>query len=220
MRRILPARRSRWQSTHASAHAGPNSLGRCARPSPVRGNVPQTPDPDILRQLAGGEIGALGELYDRYREPVRRFVARATSDADDVDDLVHATFLAAAKSAGRYDGRPSPSVPETRGHPTHDPWHPLRRASRPRPSRCPRLGSIAVSRARHCLARRQRWLPLRRPIRLSIFGPRWLRSTSVITTKPLRRSRTSSRSILVMHGRRMRPTCASSRSRGPGTALA
>jgi RNA polymerase sigma-70 factor (ECF subfamily) len=80
---------------------------RAAGQSPGRGNVPQTPDPAILRQLAGGEIGALGELYDRYREPVRRFVARATSDADDVDDLVHATFLAAAKSAGRYDGRPS-----------------------------------------------------------------------------------------------------------------
>jgi RNA polymerase sigma factor (sigma-70 family) len=60
-----------------------------------------------MRELAGGEIGALGELYDRYHERVRRFVARATSDAYDVDDLVHATFLAAAKSAGRYDGRPS-----------------------------------------------------------------------------------------------------------------
>jgi RNA polymerase sigma-70 factor (ECF subfamily) len=81
--------------------------GRATSESLVRGNVPQTPDPEILRELAGGNIGALGELYDRYREPVRRFVARATSDADDVDDLVHATFLAAAKSAGRYDGRPS-----------------------------------------------------------------------------------------------------------------
>jgi RNA polymerase sigma-70 factor (ECF subfamily) len=80
---------------------------RTARESLVRGNVPQTPDPEILRELAGGEIGALGELYDRYHERVRRFVARATSDADDVDDVVHATFLAAAKSAGRYDGRPS-----------------------------------------------------------------------------------------------------------------
>ena len=73
----------------------------------VRGNVPPTPDPDILRQVACGEIGALGELYDRYQEPIRRFVARATCDAEDVDDLVHATFLAAAKSAARYDGRPS-----------------------------------------------------------------------------------------------------------------
>ncbi len=80
---------------------------RPASPSLVRDSVPRTPDPDILRQLAGGEIGALGELYDRYQEPIRRFVARATSDAEDVDDLVQATFLAAAKSAGRYDGRPS-----------------------------------------------------------------------------------------------------------------
>lgn len=71
------------------------------------GDTAQTADPDLLRQLAMGEIGALGELYDRYREPVRRFVARATSNAEDVDDLVHATFLAAAKSASQYDGRPS-----------------------------------------------------------------------------------------------------------------
>ncbi len=80
---------------------------RAASQSSVRGDVPPTPDPEILRQLAGGEIGALGELYDRYQEPIRRFVARATWDAEDVDDLVHATFLAAAKSAARYDGRPS-----------------------------------------------------------------------------------------------------------------
>ncbi len=60
-----------------------------------------------MSRLASGNLGALGELYDRYREPIRRFLARATSDAEDVDDLVHATFLAAAKSAGRYDGRPS-----------------------------------------------------------------------------------------------------------------
>jgi RNA polymerase sigma-70 factor (ECF subfamily) len=63
-------------------------------------------DADVLRRLANGDIGALGELYDRYHEAVRHFLARATSDADDVDDLVHATFLAAAKSAARYDGRP------------------------------------------------------------------------------------------------------------------
>ncbi len=58
-----------------------------------------------MSRLASGDLGALGELYDRYHEPIRRFFARATGDAEDVDDLVHATFLAAAKSAGRYDGR-------------------------------------------------------------------------------------------------------------------
>jgi RNA polymerase sigma-70 factor (ECF subfamily) len=64
-------------------------------------------DAGIMSRLARGESGALGELYDRHHAPIRRFLARATSDAGDVDDLVHATFLTAAKSAGRYDGRAS-----------------------------------------------------------------------------------------------------------------
>jgi RNA polymerase sigma factor (sigma-70 family) len=68
---------------------------------------PARPDPELLAGLANGEIGALGELYDRYQAPLRRFVARATCDAEDVDDLVHTTFLTAAKSAARYDGRAS-----------------------------------------------------------------------------------------------------------------
>jgi RNA polymerase sigma-70 factor (ECF subfamily) len=72
-----------------------------------RGEVTPNSDPEILRQLAGGELGALGDLYERYHDVVRRFLARATGDAEDVDDLVHATFLGAAQSAGRYDGRPS-----------------------------------------------------------------------------------------------------------------
>lgn len=64
-------------------------------------------DAELLQRVAAGEIGALSELYDRHRESVRRFVARATRDAKDVDDLVHETFLAAAKSCARFDGRPS-----------------------------------------------------------------------------------------------------------------
>jgi RNA polymerase sigma-70 factor (ECF subfamily) len=82
------------------------TYGHSKSASPIRDTVPVS-DPDLMGQLANGEIGALGELYDRYREPVRRFVARSTSNAEDVDDLVHATFLAAAESAARYDGRAS-----------------------------------------------------------------------------------------------------------------
>jgi len=79
-------------------------ITRSARsPSTIR-NAPSS-DPDIMNRLARGDSSALGELYDRYQEPVRRFITRATADAEDVDDLVHATFLAAAKSAARYDGR-------------------------------------------------------------------------------------------------------------------
>ena len=68
------------------------------------------------------------------------------------------------------------------------------------------------------LGHRHRGLPLLRPMRRSISGPRWPRSTSVTITRPPRRSRTSSRSILVIRDRKMRRTCASLRSRGLGTA--
>src|SRR5690606_6417739 len=50
-------------------------------------------DAELLARLAAGQLGALGDLYDRYHVPVRTFVARATGDAHDVDDIVHATFL-------------------------------------------------------------------------------------------------------------------------------
>jgi len=60
-----------------------------------------------MARLAAGESNALGALYDRYQARLRRFVARATADAEDVDDVVQATFLTAAKAAGRYDGRAS-----------------------------------------------------------------------------------------------------------------
>lgn len=72
---------------------------------PVVRATPRPSDAEIMSRMANGESGALGELYDRYHEPIRRFIARATSDAEDVDDLAHATFLAAATSAARYDGR-------------------------------------------------------------------------------------------------------------------
>jgi RNA polymerase sigma-70 factor (ECF subfamily) len=60
-----------------------------------------------MQELAAGQLGALGELYDRYQAPLHRFIARVTRDAHDVDDLLHATFLAAVKCAERYDGRSS-----------------------------------------------------------------------------------------------------------------
>lgn len=67
--------------------------------------APRLEDPELFRQLAAGQLGALGELYDRYQAPLRLFLVRATRDVSDSDDLLHATFLAAAESAARYDGR-------------------------------------------------------------------------------------------------------------------
>jgi len=78
----------------------PRSLRALERELP-----PAASDPELMSQLAQGQLGALGTLYDRYQAPLRSFIARATGDAHDVDDLLHGTFLAAAKSAERYDGR-------------------------------------------------------------------------------------------------------------------
>lgn len=78
-------------------------------PRPLRqaAGSPPTSDPELISELGAGQLGALGELYDRYQAPLRRFLARATRDAHDVDDLLHATFLSAAQCAPRYDGRAS-----------------------------------------------------------------------------------------------------------------
>lgn len=62
-------------------------------------------DAELMARLAEGDIGALGELYDQHQASIRRFLTRATAGAADVDDLLHTTFLTAAKSAARYDGR-------------------------------------------------------------------------------------------------------------------
>ena len=78
-----------------------------SRGSKAQQDVLEASDAELMRQLATGQLGALGALYDRYQAPLRRFLARATQDAHDVDDLVHGAFLSAAQCAERYDGRDS-----------------------------------------------------------------------------------------------------------------
>ncbi|HET7540171.1 MAG TPA: RNA polymerase sigma factor [Polyangiaceae bacterium] len=80
---------------------------RGARQPSLEDAAHHTPDPVLIGRLASGDLGALGALYDRYQAPLRRFIARCSGNSADVDDLVHATFLAAVASAGRYDGRAS-----------------------------------------------------------------------------------------------------------------
>ena len=64
-------------------------------------------DAAALEALSNGHISALGVLYDRYQSTVSSFVRRATNDSSDAEDVVHATFMTAAKAAGNFDGRQS-----------------------------------------------------------------------------------------------------------------
>jgi RNA polymerase sigma-70 factor (ECF subfamily) len=78
--------------------------------SSVMSSLPSDPAPEsvaddarAMLRLAHGEIDALGELYDRYQAAIRRFAIRMSGSADDAEDVVHATFLAALKSASSFD---------------------------------------------------------------------------------------------------------------------
>ncbi len=74
---------------------------------PVRPRAADTPDAELLAGVAGGHLGALGELYDRYARDVWRAVRRTLPSGADVEDVVHATFLNLPRIAASYDGRAS-----------------------------------------------------------------------------------------------------------------
>ena len=79
----------------------------CAALSDSGEDVSTSSDALAMGRLAHGEIDALGELYDRHQAAIRRFATRMTGSSDEGDDLVHATFLAALRTAGAFDGRRS-----------------------------------------------------------------------------------------------------------------
>jgi RNA polymerase sigma-70 factor (ECF subfamily) len=64
-------------------------------------------DAELFREIAAGELGPLGVLFDRYHEDVRQFVLRSARAGADVDDVAQETFLTAARAASSYDGRES-----------------------------------------------------------------------------------------------------------------
>lgn len=64
-------------------------------------------DAELLKGVAAGDLGALGEIYDRYSRDVWRAVRRSLGDTADVEDVVHQTFLKLPQIAPSYDGRAS-----------------------------------------------------------------------------------------------------------------
>jgi RNA polymerase sigma-70 factor (ECF subfamily) len=73
---------------------------------PVMSARPRESRPDVvlLDAIAHGDLGALGELYDRYHVDLRRVVARTLASNADVDDVVHATFLMLPNIAMSFEG--------------------------------------------------------------------------------------------------------------------
>jgi len=62
-------------------------------------------DEALIAACATGENAALGALYDRHVDAVRRFLGRMSgTDERDLDDLVQATFETVPRAARRFGG--------------------------------------------------------------------------------------------------------------------
>jgi RNA polymerase sigma-70 factor, ECF subfamily len=64
----------------------------------------QTSDPELIVQLQGGSLEALGELYDRYRNLVYRTALAITGDQEAANDLLQDVFLRLFRFSDRIDG--------------------------------------------------------------------------------------------------------------------
>lgn len=75
--------------------------------SPVRPlRRPIISDAELLRRIGVGDLAALGDVFDRYADDVRRFIERLGVARADSDDLTQTVFLELPRLARTYDGRP------------------------------------------------------------------------------------------------------------------
>lgn len=68
-------------------------------------NQPEHEDAHLIQKAKDGDAYAFGELYERYAEPIFRFIYSQTSDRLDAEDLTADVFLKAWRSLARYEER-------------------------------------------------------------------------------------------------------------------
>lgn len=74
----------------------------------IEGTPAEMSDEALVAACGTGETAALGALYDRHADSIRRFLARMSgTDARDLDDLVQATFESILHAARGFDRRSS-----------------------------------------------------------------------------------------------------------------
>jgi RNA polymerase sigma factor (sigma-70 family) len=66
------------------------------------GSEPAASDAALVGAVASGDVGALGELYDRHASSLLGF-ARHVAPAGEAEDVLQATFLRVLDLAGRFD---------------------------------------------------------------------------------------------------------------------
>lgn len=84
-------------------------MSESSGPLPLRvASVADDADRAVLGRIAEGELGALDDLYERYKTMAYSIAYRITNDATLAEDVVQDAFLGAWRNAARYiEGRGS-----------------------------------------------------------------------------------------------------------------
>jgi RNA polymerase sigma-70 factor (ECF subfamily) len=78
-------------------------MSESAGPLPLRvASVADDADRAVLGRIAKGELGALDDLYERYKTMAYSIAYRITNDATLAEDVVQDAFLGVWRNAGRY----------------------------------------------------------------------------------------------------------------------
>ena len=78
-------------------------MSESSGPLPLRvATVTDDLDRAALERIAGGELDALDDLYERYKTMAYSIAYRITSDATLAEDVVQDAFLGAWRNASRY----------------------------------------------------------------------------------------------------------------------
>lgn len=59
-------------------------------------------DAELLRLIAGGDVRAVGALYDRYSPTLFPIALRIVRDRSEAEDVLHDAFVAVNERAGQY----------------------------------------------------------------------------------------------------------------------
>ena len=65
----------------------------------------QVGDQQLLHQIAGGDEGALAELYQRYGKPLYNYLLRLVHEPTVAEDLLQEVLVAVWRGAHRFQGR-------------------------------------------------------------------------------------------------------------------
>ena len=70
--------------------------------------IPSPSDADLIAQAQNGQIEAFGKLYERYLDPIYRYIRTRVDEAADAEDLCEAVFLRTFEALDRYQERGYP----------------------------------------------------------------------------------------------------------------